>query len=150
MREEPRIERAMLRACLQEQYGLAPVSVDFLPLGQDMNAGVYRVLSENGTAYLLKIKWGEFYPPSCLVPRYLNDQGIASVVAPLPTRAKGLWARDREWTAVVYPYLDGDTGWAGITNDHWRRAGAIARRIHSAAVPPSGFEDVRRKTFDPS
>ena len=53
----------MLRACLQEQYDLVPATIDFLPLGQDMNAGVYRVLSEQGTPYLLKIKSGSFYTP---------------------------------------------------------------------------------------
>ncbi len=93
MREEPRVAHEKLRACLREQYDLVPVTIDFLPLGQDTNAGVYRVLSEQGTPYLLKIKFGSFYAPGCLVPRYLFDQGIASVVAPLPTRTKALWAQ---------------------------------------------------------
>ncbi|TMB93926.1 MAG: aminoglycoside phosphotransferase family protein, partial [Chloroflexi bacterium] len=150
MREEPRIAHEILRTCLQEQYGLAPVSIDFLPLGQDMNAGVYRVPSENGTACLLKVKSGAFYPASCLVPRYLYDQGIASVVAPLPTRANDLWVRAGDWTVIVYPYLEGDTGWTGMTDDRWRRAGAIAMRVHDAALPASGFAGLRHETFDPS
>jgi spectinomycin phosphotransferase len=150
MREEPRLAREKLRACLQEQYDLVPATIVFLPLGQDTNAGVYRVVSEQGTRYLLKIKSGSFYTPSCLVPRYLCDQGIASVVAPLPTRTKALWTRAGEWTVITYPFLEGDTGWAGITDEHWNNAGEIFKRIHEVVLPASGFDDLRRESFDPS
>src|SRR6266542_4874153 len=150
MREEPRIAREMLQACLQEQYGLVPATIDFLPIGRDLNAGVYRVLSENGTPYLLKIKSGQFYAASCIVPRYLSDQGIGPVVAALPTGTKGFWARVGEWTVLVYPYLEGVTGWTAMSEEHWTTTGAIFRRIHEVALPPAGFDGVRRETFDPS
>lgn len=150
MREEPRIAREKLRASLQEQYDLAPATIDFLPLGKDTNAGVYRVVSEQGTPYLLKIKSGSFYAPSCLVPRYLCDQGIVSVVAPLPTRTKALWTQAGEWTMATYPYIEGNTGWKGMTNKHWQEAGAIFKRIHEVVLPTSGFEALRRESFDPS
>jgi len=150
MREEPRIAREVLRACLQEQYGLIPTTIDFLPIGRDINAGVYRVVSEKGAPYLLKVKSGEFYAGSCIVPRYLSDQGIESVVAALRTRTKGLWARAEEWTVLVYPYLEGETGWAAMSDEHWKTTGATFRRIHEVPLPPEGFEGVRRETFDPS
>ena len=150
MREEPRIEPEMLRACLQEQYGLVPAAIDFLPIGRDLNAGVYRIVSENGTPYLLKVKAGEFYAASCIVPRYLSDQGIGPVVAALRTRTQGLWARAGEWTVLVYPYLEGETGWAAMTEEHWKTTGAIFKRVHEVALPAAGFEGVRREMFDPS
>ena len=150
MREEPNIPRGMLRACLQEQYGLIPATIDFLPIGRDLNAGVYRVLSEEGTSYLLKVKFGEFYAASCVVPGYLADQGIASVVAALPARTKGLWARAGEWTVLVYPYLEGETGWPAMTEGHWETTGAIFRRVHDVALPAVGFDGVRSETLDPS
>ena len=150
MREEPKIARETLRACLQEQYGLIPATIDFLPVGRDLNAGVYRVLSEEGTSYLLKVKPGEFYAASCVVPWYLADQGIASVVAALPAKTKGLWARPGEWTVLVYPYLEGETGWTAMTEEHWTTTGAIFRRVHDVALPAVGFDGVRRETFDPS
>ena len=54
MREQPKIPEEQLRACFQDQYDLYPVTLEFLPLGLDYNAGVYRVVGEQGTAYLLK------------------------------------------------------------------------------------------------
>ncbi len=55
MREQPGIPEEQLRACLQDQYNLYPVRLEFLPRGKDYKAGVYRVASEQSTAYLLKV-----------------------------------------------------------------------------------------------
>ena len=99
---------------------------------------------------MLKVKSGEFYGASCTVPRCLSDQGIESVVAPLRTRTDDLWTRAGEWTVLVYPYVEGQTPWAGMSEDHWKTAGAIFRRIHEVALPPAGFDGVRRETFDAS
>src|SRR5437764_13991646 len=87
MREQPKIPEERLRACLQDQYDLYPFTLEFLPLGLDYNAGVYRVVSEQSTAYVLKVTSRPLYEPRCLVPRYLEDQGITSVVAAVPTRS---------------------------------------------------------------
>src|SRR5260370_6970895 len=103
MREQPRIPEERLRACLQDQYDLYPVTLEFLHQGQDYNAGVYRVLSEQGTAYLLKVTSRSLYEPSCLVPHYLRDQGITSVVAPVPTRSGTLSTKLFHFTVILSP-----------------------------------------------
>jgi spectinomycin phosphotransferase len=150
MREPPSIPEEHLRACLQQQYDLIPVTLDFLPLGLDYNAGVYRVVSEQGTASLLKVTSRPLYEPSCLVPRYLNDQGITSVVAPVPTRIGALWTQLEEWTVIVYPFIDGETSWTGMTNEQWKEVGTIFQQIHQVMLPPEGFESLRKETFDPT
>lgn len=150
MREQPKISEERLRACLQEQYDLSPVTLEFLPVGLDYHAGVYRVISEQGTPYLLKVKSNSLYEPGCFVPRFLRDQGITSVVAPLPTRNTTLWTRAENWTVIVYPFIDGDTNWTGMTDEQWKEVGATFRRIHQIILPPAGFESLRRETFDPS
>jgi hypothetical protein len=53
MSEKPSISEEQLRVCLQEQYDLIPVTLDFLPLGLDTEASVYRVVSEHGTPYFV-------------------------------------------------------------------------------------------------
>ena len=103
------IPEDLLCTCLQEQYGISTIELEFLPLGLDTWAGVYRVLSEQGTSYFLKAKSGSFYEPGCLVPRYLRDQGITAVVAPLPTKRNTLWTQVGEWRVIVYPFIAGDT-----------------------------------------
>src|SRR5258708_17936448 len=109
MHEQPGIPVERLRACLQDQYDLIPATFEFLPLGLDSYAGVYRVVSEQGTAYLLKVTSRPLYEAGCLVPRYLNEQGITSVVAPVPTRSGGLWIQLEGWTVLVNTFNVGDT-----------------------------------------
>src|SRR5437588_9795941 len=150
MRKPPSIAEEQLRACLQNQYDLIPVTLEFLPLGLDYNAGVYRVVSEQRTAYLLKVTSRPLYEPRCLVPRYLNNQGITSVVAPYPTRSGALWQSIEEWTVIVYPFIDGDTSWTGMTDEQWKEVGTIFQQIHQVILPPEGFESLRKETFDPT
>ncbi len=150
MREQPGIPEERLRACLQDQYDLYPVTLEFLPLGKDYNAGVYRVVSEQGTPYLLKVTSRPLYEPGCLVPRYLRDQGITSVVAPYPTKSHALWTKLVDWTVIVYPFLDGDTSLTGMTNEQWKEVGIIFKQIHQVRLPPEGFESLRKETFDPT
>ena len=148
MREKPNISDELLQACLQDQYNLVPVTLEFLPRGLDYHAGVYRVVSEQGTAYLLKITSRPLYEPRYLIPRYLNDQGIPSVVAPLPTKSQALWTRVGAWTVIMYPFIDGDTNLTGMTDEHWRKLGTIFKEIHQVIVPAERFKSLHKETFD--
>lgn len=154
MREPPNIPEQDLRACLREQYDISAVMLAFLPLGLDTRAGLYRVERAHETPSLLKVKAGPFYEAGCLVPRYLKDQGIAAVVAPLPTKRGALWTtlhESEDWVALVYPLIEGDTGWhPWMTDGQWRAVGASLREIHQVTLPPGGFASVRRETFDPA
>lgn len=150
MREKPNIPDELLRAALQDQYDLVPVTFEFLPVGLDYHAGVYRVVSGRGDAYLLKATSRPLYAPRYLVPRYLYDQGITSVVAPLPTKSGGLWGKLGDWTVILYPFIEGDNSLTGMTNEQWRELGRVFKHIHTVPVPVQGFELMRRETFDPT
>jgi spectinomycin phosphotransferase len=150
MREPPPIPEESLRACLLNEYGLVPATVEFLPRGQDYAAAVYRVVTQPGQACLLKVKAGSLYEPGCRVPSYLRAQGIASVVAPIPTHSQALWARLADWSVIVYPFIDGDTSLTGMTREQWQETGDIFRRIHQVPLPPAGFESLRMEHFAPA
>ena len=149
MREPPKIAEEDLRACVQDQYDLGLVTLEFLSLGHDYDAGVYRAVSERGTSYVLKVTSRPLYEPRCLVPRYLHDQGIASVVAPLPTTSGALWTMLSNWTVIVYPWISGDSSLTGMTDEQWKQVGTIFRRIRQVVLPAVGFESLRKETFDP-
>ena len=149
MREPPRIAEQQLRTYLQHQYDLGLVTLEFLPRGHDYAAGVYRVVSKQGTVYLLKVTSRPLYEARCLVPRYLHDQGITSVVAPLRTRSGALWTVFSNWTMIVYPWISGDSSLTGMTDEQWKQVGTIFQQIHQVRLPPVGFESLRKETFDP-
>ena len=66
------IPEDLLCARLQEQYDISTIELEFLPLGLDTWAGVYRVLSEQNS-YFLKAKSGPFYDQGVL---FLAISGI--------------------------------------------------------------------------
>jgi spectinomycin phosphotransferase len=151
MREQPPIPEERLRACLQDQYGLIAVMVEFLPLGHDYDAGVYHVVSLQGRAYLLKATSRLLYEPSCLVPAYLRDQGITSIVAPVPTTSGALWTQFGEWTVILSPWIDGECSLTGMTNAQWKEVGSIFQRIHQIRLPAlGGSSSLRKERFDPT
>jgi spectinomycin phosphotransferase len=150
MREPPGIGEERLRACLQDQYGLISVVLEFLPLGHDYDAGVYRVESTQGRAYLLKATSRLPYEPSYLVPAHLRDQGITSIVAPVPTTSGTLWTQMEERMVILYPWIDGECSLTGMTNAQWKEVGSIFQRIHQVKLPPVGFESLRKERFDPT
>ncbi|GCE21684.1 phosphotransferase enzyme family protein [Dictyobacter kobayashii] len=151
MREKPAILDEQLRTCLQEYYAITVAELKFLPLGLDMQAGVYRVVDEQGASYLLKLKAGLCYEPGCTVPRYLAKQGITSVVAPLPTTENTLWTRLGKWTVMLYPFIDGVASFqAAMSEQQWRVVGMTFRQIHQTRLPAEGFPALRTETFDPT
>ncbi|MBA3823078.1 MAG: aminoglycoside phosphotransferase family protein [Ktedonobacterales bacterium] len=150
MREKPTIAEDALRDCLANQWGLTDVQLDFLPLGLDTRAGVYRVTTATQT-YLLKVKAGALYAPTCVVPHYLHQQGIAAVVAPVPTRADALWTEVAGWAVILYPFIVGVSDWdPGLTPDQWWAMGAALRQIHQTPIPVGGFATMRREAFEPA
>lgn len=154
MREPPRIPEATLRATLNDQYAITAVCLEFLPLGHDSLAAVYRVDSGQSASYLLKVTSRPLHEAAFRLPHYLTDLGIAPVVAPLSTRRNALWAAidgAPGWTAIVYPYIAGETSWRpAMTDAQWWAVGAALKRIHQAPLPTQGFPSLRRETFDPA
>ncbi len=69
MLKKPNIPDERLIMVLREQYAIPVSRLEFLALGYDTSAGVYRVTAEDGIAYFLKVKEGEVYLPAVLVPR---------------------------------------------------------------------------------
>lgn len=140
-----------LRALLQDEYRLTVARLEPLLLGLDATAAVYRAWSEHGESRFIKVKSEPLYTASCHIPYDLCEQGAAAVVAPLPTRHGALWAQRERWSVIVYPFIEGDSGWSpAMTEAQWQATGAALKSIHGAPLPASGAENIRRETFDPS
>jgi len=99
---------------------------------------------------LLKVTSRPLDEPSCLVPAYLREQGITSIVAPVPTRSGALWTMLDNWVVLLYPWIDGDSSLTGMSAIQWQELGSIFRQIHQVRLPASGFESLRKERFDPS
>jgi spectinomycin phosphotransferase len=150
MREPPAnlsVER--LRACLREQYRLAATEIEFLPLGHDPAAGVYRIETTGGR-YFLKACLRIRSEAGLRVPRYLQDQGISYVFAPLPTVEGALWSHAGSYDVVLYPFIAGTNGMQQrLSDQQWVEYGTALRQLHETAVTPELTQIVGRDTFEP-
>ncbi|HVX30113.1 MAG TPA: phosphotransferase [Nitrolancea sp.] len=139
-----------LIACLRQRYGLAPSSIEFLPVGYDADAWVYRVVANDGAEYFLKLKRQIERPEILQVPHYLREHGTPQVVAPLATTAGELWTTIGALALILYPFVAGTNGLdAGLTLAQWTELGAILGSIHQTALPEKIADRLPRETFRP-
>ena len=150
MREPPaNLDEATLFAALHNSYGFPAEQVEFLPLGHDAWAWVYQARAGQERLFL-KVRHSVANPPSLLVPRYLHDQGVSRVIAPLPASDGRLWVGVGAYDLIVYPFIDAVTAMDhGMTAGQWREYGRIFRQIHNVAVPAELAGSMRRETFIP-
>jgi spectinomycin phosphotransferase len=149
MLDKPRLEDEHIIACLREDYGLAVTRLEFLPLGYDSNAGVYRVRAD-GQDYFLKVKSNPVSELSVLLPCYLKDQGMEQVVAPLLTTTQDLWSKVDHFTLILYPFIEGESGWkVGLSDRQWVAFGAALKRLHATQLPPDLWNQIPKETFVP-
>lgn len=150
MLEKPDLQDEKITACLQDEYGLLVDRVTFLPLGADFNTAVYRVVTEDGTDYFLKLRRGEFNEAAVAVPKYLGDLGIKQVIPPLKTRAGRLWAGLAPFKAILYPYVEGLNGFErNLSEQQWIEFGAALKRFHTAEIPSTITGSLPREGFSP-
>ena len=134
-RDDPGLDLGAITACLNSQYELRVRSATFLPLGYDLNAAVYKIITEEGTAYFLKARFGPVDESGLIVPWALAERGIRNVLAPLQTRSGELWCFCDECSLVLYPFIAGRNAMvAGMDDDQWREFGSTLQAVHSSGL----------------
>ncbi len=149
MLEKPRLEDEKIFACLKNSYALDVTALEFLPLGYDSYAGVYRVQANEQT-YFLKVKGDTVDELSVRLPRYLKEQGIEQIVAPLPTMRQEPWSQIDHFTLILYPFIDGQNGvTVGLSGSQWIEFGAVLKKLHAMRLPPNLLNRMPKETFIP-
>jgi spectinomycin phosphotransferase len=150
MLEKPNLSDEKIVEILREAYGIEAAEIEFLPLGNDATAWVYRAVGEGGAAYFLKVKKGAMYQPSVTIPRFLKDNGIEQTVAPLPTLDGKLWAAVEPFALILYPFIDGQSGMeVGLSDAQWLELGVILRKMHTIQLPQELAAQMQHETFVP-
>jgi spectinomycin phosphotransferase len=112
LREDPGLDVGKISACLEAHYGLRVAYVAFLPVGFDPNTAAYEVVSREGEAYFLKVRFGPVDSSGLLVPQALIDLGVPNILAPLRTLSYGLWCPLDGYPGygvVLYPFVRGES-----------------------------------------
>jgi spectinomycin phosphotransferase len=150
MLEKPNLPDEVIIACLRTSYKLPATGVEFLPIGNDSNAWVYRVRAENGESYFLKARKGAVNQASLVIPRYLKDRGIEQVIAPIPTDTGQLWQPLRDFALILYPFTEGRPVMGiGMSDAHWVEFGCVLKKIHATPLSPELSGLMRKETLSP-
>ena len=150
MLEKPDLSDERIASCLQDAYGLHRVQVAFLPLGADPNTAVYRVIANDDTMFFLKLRRGIFDETSVALPKFLSDQGIAQIIAPLATQSGQLWTSVDAFKAIIYPFIEGRNGYViDFSDRQWANLGTALKRIHTAGLPAALFGRIQQETYAP-
>ena len=150
MLEQPDIQNERIIACLRDEYGLRVVQVAFLPLGADQNTAVYRVVADDETPYFVKLRRGVFDEAAVALPKFLSDQGIMQIIAPLATKTGQLWASLDAFRLILYPFVEGRNGYeVDLSDRHWGDFGTALKSIHTVVVPPALIRCIQQETYSP-
>jgi len=150
MLDKPDIEDAVIVAAVGDGFGVEATGVAFLPLGADFDTAVYRLTAAGEKAYFLKLRRGNFDEIAVTIPRYLQTQGIAAVMAPIPARGGQLWTEVGGFKLILYPFVEGRSGRnAELSDRQWRELGAALRAVHAAKLPPDLARCTPRETYSP-
>ena len=150
MLERPALADRLILACLQHHYDLEFVNLEFLALGNDPTAWVYKV-STTTEPYFLKLKRGDIAPASVYVPHYLHTSGIEQVVAPMPNMDGELWTLLADYVLILYPYITAQTGMEiGLSSQQWIELGTILRKIHTTTFTVEIALKIPRESFTPN
>jgi spectinomycin phosphotransferase len=150
MLEKPPLDETRIIDDLQEQYGLSVSEVTFLPLGADVNTAVYRAEGGTGTRCFVKLRRGAFDEMTVIVPKMLHNQGVKQVIPPLETQTHGLWASLDEYKLMVFPFVEGHSGWEiPLKDQHWMEFGKALKCVHQAILPQAVLDRLPRETFSP-
>ncbi len=149
MLQKPEIPDELIISHLQDEYNVRVAELTFLPLGADLGTAVYRVRTNDGAAYFLKLR-KRFSEITVTVPLFLKSQGIQEIIAPFETKSKQGWADFGEYKLTLYPFIEGKDGFEReLTDNHRRILGTALKGIHSAQVPPELSRLIPQETFAP-
>jgi len=139
-----------LLACLQASFNPSIDRVSFLPVGADNHTAVYQAWDQAGNAYFTRLRSGRFDPFNLELLQYLSQQGVESVIAPLPTRDGGLWVGLPDYKVMLFPFVDGQNVYdASLTEAQWLAFGRAVKRLHSLNLSPEMAMRIRKERYDP-
>lgn len=136
--------------CLKTYYLIEVAMLHLLPLGADMNASVYKVQSSDQKSYFVKIRRGHPDDISVAILELLQSAGIREIIFPIKTTGGDLTQKFDGFTLIVYPFVEGQDGFArSLNHRQWVQFGKILRHIHDIKVPQSVQSRIRREDFSP-
>jgi spectinomycin phosphotransferase len=150
MLEKPDLEDEFIIRCAETEFELVVEQFEFLPIGADRDTAVYRLTSEDGKPFFLKLRRGEFSAASVEIPKYLSSLGIKEIIPPLPTKTGQLWVSLEDFKIILYPFVEGKNGFEhNLSDQQWIEFGSALKRFHSTDFPAKITKEIPWESYSP-
>ena len=150
MLEKPDIEDEKIAACLRDEFGLISEGISFLALGADVNTAVYRCVGQDGKAYFVKLRRDNFDEMCVAIPKFLRDQGIRQIIAPIESKSGKLWTSLEDFRLILYPFIEGKDGYQiELSARQWLDFGLALKGIHNSKLPSALKGRLIRENYSP-
>ena len=149
MSARPDIADSEIVSCIKTMYGISIATVSFLHIGGDLDTSVYRLETEDHTAYFCKLRRGDFDPTTVELPRFLWDQGVQALIPPLATLSGQLFTPLNEFTLTLANFVEGIEGYeVELTASQWANFGKTVKQLHTTTLPTKFNQHIRKEEFD--
>jgi len=150
MFDRPALTDEQITQALEARYGLAVSALEFLALGHDANAWTFRATTTGDEALFVKIR-RHVDPVRLRLVRFLEEQGQAAVVAPIPALDGALSVAIGELHLVAYPFVDARVAAdVGLSDNQWIEYGRAAAALHATRLPGDLAPALPVETFQPA
>lgn len=151
MIEKPNISDEKIKISLYENYSVQVDEIEFLPIGNDASSFSYHVEAQNGNSYFLKVRRNLSNLAGLFVPRFLKENGIEQVIAPLLTKTRKLSGEMDEFSMILYSFVTGNEAMkVGMTDSQWMEFGSTLKEIHTTHLTENILQLVGRESFIPT
>lgn len=133
---------------LGKSYGIEIEILEFLPLGADRNASVYKARAKDGRDYFVKLKREYDRKIGIAITKLLFEAGVREMILPIPTLQGEQTEHIGDSTLIVYPFVVGQDGFSrDLSHDQWTALGIALRKIHGIKLPTALQEQIRKETY---
>lgn len=137
---------AEISKAILDGYGIELRALGEGPRGHDPSARTYKAKGADGDRWFIK-ECASVEPGIALVAA-LAETGIDSVLAPIRTRRLEAALPFQDRHLLVFPYLQGQNGFARtLSLPNWREVGSTLRKVHDAELPRALLGEVAGEEF---
>lgn len=143
------IQEQRIIELLKANYAIEAQSAQFLQVGADMNALVYKIDAKSNS-YFLKIKDSNHEEINLAVIRFLHDSDIKEVIFPITSMDGKLIKQLEDFKMIAYPFINGQNGFEKkLTRNQWIELGKTLKKIHTLSIPLTIQKQLRKEDFSP-
>ena len=132
---------------IENEYNLKINAVKQLFTGADRNSFLYRIESGH-ISFFLKVRTGIFNESSVIVPHLLSRKIGKYIIEPLRTKDGLLFLVTAEFTAIIYPFIFGKSGFERkLSDEQWAELGGLLHDIHNFSLPDK-INDIPQEKYN--